>query len=133
MSERLLGTRCCTVGVCLRLSLLISSKGQRVPERRRRGKKTFKNKLKLRLHSQEESLKAAFGVPARQIISNISNLRYSAELSVCSQVSESRAGRRDSGHSWRIHLSFGVLSRHPGRIQRAVPSERLKKLLQLEM
>lgn len=100
--------------------------------REKEGKKPSKIN-KLRLHSQEESLKAAFGVPARQIISNISNLRYSAELSICSQVSESRAGCRDSGHSWRIHLRFGVLSRHPGRVQRAVPSERLKKLLQLEM
>lgn len=108
-------------------------KGPKGTREKEEGGKTFKNKLKLRLHSQEESLKAAFGVPARQIISNISNLRYSAELSICSQVSESCAGRRDSGHSWRIHLRFGVLSRHPGRVQRAVPSERLKKLLQLEM
>ena len=41
---------------------------------------------------------------------------------MCSQVSEPRAGCHASGHSWRIHLSFGMSSSSSRRSQWAVPS-----------
>lgn len=128
MLERLLGTRCSSVSVWVRLSSLISSKGPKVrrePEKTTSSVDLMKNKLTLKLHSQELLLKPALGLPVSHIIYKIPHCCYWPGLSVCSQVSEPRAGCHGSGHSWRIHLSFGMPSSSSRRFRWAFPCEEL--------
>lgn len=111
--------------VCLRWSHQRAKGSQSGRKKMTSNVDLMKNKLTLKLHSQELLLKAALGLPVSHIIYKIPHCCYWPRLSVCSQVSEPRAGCHASGHSWRIHLSFGMSSSYSGCSQWAVPSERL--------
>lgn len=128
MLERLLGTRCFSVSVWLRLSSLISSKGQRVLEIQKKitlSVDLMKNKFTLQLLKWTTFEIGCHAAKLVTLIAKIPHCCYWPELSVCSQVPEPRAGCYASGHSWRIHFSFGVSSGHSRCFQWAVSSERL--------
>lgn len=112
------------MGTSVFVDLIKGPKGRGEPEKITSSVDLMKNKLTLKLHSQE-LLRAALGLPVSHIIYKIPRCCCWPRLSVCSQVSEPRAGCHASGHSWRIHISFGLSSSRSGCSQWAVPSERL--------